>query len=159
MARALILSYHCIAKPLDNALTPNNFVTPGMFGFQMWFLRKAGFTVISIKDMVKYTLGQLDVKMPVSLTFDDGYQDFYDNAYPVLRKYAYPSTVFVVSSLVGKENTWGGTKKLPVLKLMDWETLARVSEGGVDIGSHTRTHPSCSAIDAVRLWDEIAGSK
>src|SRR5512143_123753 len=132
--------YHNIGKPPNGVETPNLYVTPGMFKFQMWYLKWAGFHVVTVQDLMRFIReGRTGGRM-VALTFDDGYRDFYENAYPVLKQYGYPATVFIMPGLVGEEHTkehvWAGRP------LMDWKTVAKMSRNNVTIGSHTMTHPS-----------------
>ena len=106
MSKAIILMYHNIDNPPKNARIPNLYVTPRMFRFQMWYLKTAGFKVVPIQDMLALASKGDDRGNMAAITFDDGYMDFYRNAYPILKHYGYPSTVFVVSGLVGRENVW-----------------------------------------------------
>src|SRR5574341_2420285 len=104
MPKAIILMYHNIDHPPKGARIPNLYVTPRMFRFQMWYLKIAGFRIVSIQEMLD-SVSKGDIKNNlVAITFDYGYLDFYKNAYPVLKHYGYPSTVYVVSGLVGKNN-------------------------------------------------------
>src|SRR3972149_7617099 len=106
MPKAIILMYHNIDNPPKGARIPNLYVTPRMFRFQMWYLKAAGFRVLSIQNLVA-AVDAGDARHNIAaITFDDGYMDFYKNAYPVLKRYGYPSTVYVVSGLVGKDNVW-----------------------------------------------------
>jgi peptidoglycan/xylan/chitin deacetylase (PgdA/CDA1 family) len=93
----------------------------------------------------------------LALTFDDGFENFASMAWPVLRERELPATLFVVTDRVGKTNDWK-SMDLPQLPLLDWEELGRLSEEGVALGSHTRTHPDLTRLEASRLEDEIAGS-
>jgi peptidoglycan/xylan/chitin deacetylase (PgdA/CDA1 family) len=156
---AAILTYHSIDTPPRGAKMIGLYVTPKMFRFQMNYLRLAGFKVLPLKDLLALVgVGCRDEKL-VALTFDDGFMDFYRNAYPVLRRYGYPSTVFIVSELVGRENLWNLRKLGSVRKLMDWKHILEVAANGVTIGSHTRTHPQLVRCSASEMHSEIADSK
>ncbi|MDD1751295.1 MAG: hypothetical protein LUO89_15640, partial [Methanothrix sp.] len=77
MPKAIILMYHNIDNPPKGARIPNLYVTPGMFRFQMWYLRMAGFQVLSVQDLVaSVERGETRHNM-AAITFDDGYMDFY----------------------------------------------------------------------------------
>lgn len=95
----------------------------------------------------------------VALTFDDGFASFAQRAWPVLRDHGLSATVFVVSDHVGGTNAWGGRpdSKTPILPLMDWQTLARLAEAGVELGAHTRSHRDLRGASAGELEDELAG--
>ena len=93
----------------------------------------------------------------LALTFDDGFENFALNAWPVLRERELPVTLFVVTDRVGKTNDWK-SMDLPKLPLLDWEELGRLAEEGVALGSHTRTHADLTRLEASRMEDEVAGS-
>lgn len=159
MLKAIILMYHNIDVPPKGARIPNLFVTPRMFRFQMWYLRAAGFKVVSIQNMLD-SVSRGDLRRDlVAITFDDGYVDFYTNAFPVLKQYGYPSTVYVVSGLVGKDSTWDSKNEYFVKPLMDAKTILEISRHGVEIGSHTKSHPELTLISQAEQLAEIENSK
>jgi peptidoglycan/xylan/chitin deacetylase (PgdA/CDA1 family) len=159
MPKAIILMYHNIDNPPKGAMIPNLYVTPRMFKFQMWYLRISGFKVVSIREMLDtLSRGNLDFNM-AAITFDDGYQDFYRNAYPVLKRYEYPSTVYVVTGLMGRPNVWDARNENHGKPLMDAKTILEISERGVEIGSHTKSHPELTRVSPAEQFAEIAESK
>jgi peptidoglycan/xylan/chitin deacetylase (PgdA/CDA1 family) len=151
--------YHSIGLPQKNERMRSLYVTPGMFRFQMWYLQKAGYKVVPLQDMLAVVEGSDTGERLVALTFDDGFQNFYDYAYPVLRAREYPSTVFPVSDLVGKENRWDHDSLIADKKLMDWDTILNIKDRGVSFGAHSRTHPFLTRLTSDDLKDEIEGSK
>jgi len=159
VSKAIILMYHSIDLPPQNARIPNLYVSPRMFRFQMWYLKAAGFRVVSLHDMLGLVSRGQTTQNLVALTFDDGFVDFYSNAYPVLKQYNYSSIVYVVTDLVGKNNTWDAKNEIVQKPLMDWETIAEISRNNVQIGSHTRSHPQLTKLPPDRLHDEVNGSK
>lgn len=156
---AIILMYHNIGIPPKDAVLRSLYVTPRMFKFQMCYLKKAGFEVISLTDIAGLACKGNSARRLVALTFDDGYRDFYDNAFPVLRSYGFPSTVFVVSDLAGKENMWDSAEGKAREKLLDWKEISRLSKEGVTFGSHTKSHPFLSRLSPLEAEEEVAGSK
>jgi peptidoglycan/xylan/chitin deacetylase (PgdA/CDA1 family) len=96
----------------------------------------------------------------VAITFDDGFQNFADAALPVLREHALPATVFVATGCVGLTNEWaiGAKPTVPQLPLMNWDTLGRITDHDITIGSHTRTHPDLRQVRGERLQAEIVGA-
>lgn len=159
MNRATVLMYHNIGIPPKEARLRGLYVTPRMFQFQMWYLKTAGFKVVSLKEIVDFIEGNYSKEKLVALTFDDGYEDFYENAYPVLKEYGYPSTVFLVSDMVGKENVWDYEKLNVKKKLMNWVQITELKEQNVIFGAHSKTHPYLTKISAEELESEILGSK
>jgi len=96
----------------------------------------------------------------VALTFDDGFANFGDLAWPLLRAHGLPATVFVVSGRVGASNAWDGAPAhdIPTLPLMGWDVLARVAAEGATLGAHTVTHPDLRTVAAAQLSDEMESS-
>lgn len=157
--KAFVLMYHNIGVPPKDGKLRGLYVTPFMFRFQMWYLKYAGFKVIQLNDVLNFTKGGNNDRKMVALTFDDGYQDFYDNAYPVLKKYGFSATVFLVSDLIGKENLWD-YKELNIKKaLLGWDSIREMSANRIVFGSHTKTHPFLGKLSAKKMEDEIVGSK
>ena len=130
-----------------------------MFRFQMWVLKTAGFKVVSLHEILSFINGKASDERLVAITFDDGYQDFYDNAFPVLKTYKFPSTVFLVSDLVGKESLWDSHGVNSRKRLLHWDSILEMKNTGVTFGSHSKTHPFLSKLSVKELGDEIRDSK
>ncbi len=84
----------------------------------------------------------------VAITFDDGFRNFYQCAFPVLCEYRLPATVFVVSGYCGRANDWPSQPAagIPKLPLMGWSELQEISRYGIDLGVHTVNHPRLTGI-------------
>jgi peptidoglycan/xylan/chitin deacetylase (PgdA/CDA1 family) len=96
----------------------------------------------------------------VGLTFDDGYEDFLRTALPTLETLGFSATLFVVTGMLGEENTWehrGGSRVR--LRLLDADGVREVSRRGMEVGSHTVTHPRLSGLDPVVLAREVGDSR
>lgn len=159
MNRASILMYHNIGSPPKGAKLRGLYVTSLMFQFQMWYLKVAGFKVVGLDQIRDFVNNSRTDEKLVALTFDDGYQDFYDNAYPILKKYNYPSTVFLVSDLVGQSNTWDSAKLNIEKKLMNWDKIIELQNNGITFGSHTRDHVFLAEIPESHLHNQVQESK
>ncbi len=160
MGRAIVLMYHSIAEPPAGARMKGLYVSPRMFAFQMWYLKKAGFKVVSLEEIAAYAEdGTNTEEKLVALTFDDGFNDFYENAYPILKKYGYPATVYLVAECIGKSNEWDYQELNVKKKLMDWSQIKELQKNGVTFGSHTKTHCFLAEIDSETMWHEINDSK
>ena len=96
----------------------------------------------------------------VAVTFDDGFENFADHAWPLLRDAGLPVTLFVATLCVGGTNAWGGREEdgIPTLPLCNWDALRGMIEEGLVLGSHSRTHASLTGVTDERLADELAGS-
>ncbi len=157
MGKATILMYHNIGNPAGRAALRSLYVTPRMFGFQMWYLKTAGFRVVPLGKILEFVEGRNSDDKLVALTFDDGFCDFYENAYPVLKSYGYPSTVFLVSDFIGKENLW--ERPGYSTRLLGWDMIMEMKDGCVTFGSHTRTHPFLRGLSDDILRREVRESK
>lgn len=143
-----ILMYHHVAPGhADSKL----FVSPEAFDRQVGFLVRRGFRVITLEELARTIRRGERVRLKtVLLTFDDGFRDFYEHAYPVLKRHRVPATVFAVANDVGK------TREFP---FCSWEELREMSENGIEVGSHTLTHASLPQLGARELEREIGESK
>lgn len=95
----------------------------------------------------------------VALTFDDAYVDFLEIALPILQQFNFHSTAFVISSLVGKTRTWADGSDRSQPPLMNWEQIHACRQSGVDIGSHTTTHPDLSTLSEAEINSELNTSR
>ena len=126
------------------------FVSPANFERQMAYLKNKGYDVISLDELVEgIKAGRSFKHNTVAITIDDGYKDNFLYAYPVLKKYSFPATIFLIANHVGAKDGF-----------MDWDDARRMAHNGIAIGGHTKNHPYLSSIkDPDVLWDEIAGCK
>ncbi|MBF0516790.1 MAG: polysaccharide deacetylase family protein [Nitrospirae bacterium] len=159
MDRAIVLTYHNIGRAPRGARLPGLYVSPAVFHLQMRYLKAAGFTIVALAEIVNFINGNSSVKRPVALTFDDGFADFSDNAWPVLKSLGFPVTVFIVTQRVGGENLWDCEYLNVRKRLLDWDSIVRLKDEGVSFASHTMTHPSLSSLTGQPLHEEIFGSK
>ena len=125
------------------------FVTPKNFERQMKYLKRNNYNVISLNELVDGLRANRRFKHAVVITIDDGYLDNYKYAYPVLKKYRFPATIFLITNFIGNNQDF-----------MNWGQARELLNNNVTLGGHTRNHayiPSILNDDALR--DEIAGAK
>lgn len=105
------------------------------FKHQMALIRERKMTPISLQHLYEHLIGKRQIpQRAIVLTFDDNYQGFYDHAYPVLKEYGWPATIFVHTGFVGRSG--------PSRPKMSWETLGElIKDPNIGIGSHTVNHP------------------
>ena len=152
--------YHNIARPPVEARLKGLYVSPEMFRFQMWYLKIAGFRVVPLHEIAGLAERNAANKKIAALTFDDGYEDFYANAFPVLERYGYPATVFVVSGLAGTTNAWDENSLGVRKRLMGWDRIKELAaRKNVFFGSHTVTHPFLTKVGGKQAKEEISRSK
>lgn len=92
------------------------------------------------------------------LTFDDGFQDFADNAWPILQAHDFNAEMFVVTDYVGKTAEWDAQAGAPAA-LMAADALAKLAEDGAVFGSHLATHRASDGLTSRELAEELARSR
>lgn len=147
-----ILMYHYISEPPADAdvYRVDLSVTPEMFRQQMAYLSDNGYTPIDLYDLSAAIVSHKELpEKPIILTFDDGYLDNYEVAYPILQEYGFTGTFFVVSEFIDQQREG----------YMTWPMVEEMAAAGMRIESHSRTHPDLRGMDRDRLIWEILGSQ
>ncbi|MEO5829978.1 MAG: polysaccharide deacetylase family protein [Rhodanobacter sp.] len=154
-----ILMYHNIARaPRDLQLYRSLYVSPTSFARQMWLLRRLGYTGLSMSAAMPYLRGERTGRIAV-ITLDDGYVDNLDCALPILQRYGFSATCYVVSGSIGQYNQWDAERLGLRKPLMSVEQLRSWHGGGMEVGAHTCSHPRLTRCNDTQLRDEIQGSK
>jgi peptidoglycan/xylan/chitin deacetylase (PgdA/CDA1 family) len=150
--------YHAIGGSEER---PSCFVVPlQRFQRQMRWLKWRGYAVISLSTLIAHrAAGTLPPARAVVITFDDGFADNHRHALPVLREHGFPATVFVVSGGIGATASWPGDAALLGRSLLSASQLQEMRAAGIEIGAHTRTHPSLTSLGPGAQHAEVAGSR
>lgn len=149
-----ILTYHSIDDSGSHIS-----VAVADFEKQLGLLRKLGYHSLSLRDLVSVR-GNGNIKeKPVVITFDDGYETVHTNAWPLLQKYGFTATVFLVTNFMGKPADWEGADAGPPHPLMSWRDASELAAAGFDIEPHTCTHPYLTKIPLEAARREIAESR
>ncbi len=148
--KATILVYHSI-EPATNKkegkMQKHYHIYPENFKAQMQYLKDNGYQVISMAtylDHLKQGIGF--EKKSVVLTFDDGWHNQYQYAFPILKEFGYTGTFYIISNVRN-----GG--------YMTWDQVIELDKAGMDIQSHSATHPRLTDLDVKKLEQELVGSK
>lgn len=145
-----IFMYHFIEVVQDkkDTLREAMAVTPTQFEEQLKFLSENDIHTYFVRDVPRFLDGTLSDPKRVMLTFDDGYEDFYTDAFPLLMKYGAKATLYVINDRIGTK---------------DYLTQAQLTEiaqsGIVEIGAHTIDHPDLRTLSAEKQRHQIADSK
>lgn len=145
-----ILMYHAVhVMDPSEASNANLIVDPDLFEAQIKSLAKAGYYFLTPEEAYKaFTENALPAKKVVWLTFDDGNEDFYTIAYPILKKYKAKATNNVITGFVKKENAGNLTVK----------QMKEMMAHGMSFQSHTVNHPDLSATDKATQKVELTDS-
>ncbi len=153
--RLTILTYHSLDDTGSVVSIP-----PSLFVQQMQSLTEIGFQGISLGQALdnRRSTGRWP-EHRVAITFDDGFANFHKHALPVLTRYGFSATVFIVTGHVGQDNDWAPPPdELGRQPMLSWPQIKELSDAGIEIGAHTRTHPDLCKVSAKELDTEIAGS-
>jgi peptidoglycan/xylan/chitin deacetylase (PgdA/CDA1 family) len=152
--------YHGIQ---DGTMTANPYfetnTSPAVFEMHLKFLREQGYSSVCLSEALDALKLEKDNQRIVAITFDDGLSDFYTNAFPLLVKYGFNATLFVVSDFVGKRGIGKDGRDGRRQDFMKWEEIREVNAQGIQIGSHTATHPNLYRTNPQDLECELTESK
>lgn len=149
--RVPILVYHSIAPHTNSQSAIQKYydVAPESLEKHFRYLRDHGYTVIGLDFLADALMQTITLPpKPVVLTFDDGWENQFVHAYPLLKKYKYTATFFIFTHAIDRKS------------FLTWDQIKTMDAGGMTVGGHTRTHPFLPDItDPVVLRREIIGGK
>ena len=152
--RIPILMYHSISDEKETSHPYYHVNTsPAVFYAHMLYLHENNYSVITLQDLEK-SFDTRDSSKYVVITFDDGFRDFFTNAFPILRKYNFTATVFLPSAFISNHH-----KKLKEKEHLSWHEVRELSAAGISFGSHTENHPQLSELSDTEVEHEIQHSK
>ena len=150
----LVLMYHSVS-PYDE--DPHEVtMTPQRFERHMRWLRGRGLRGVSVAELLS-ARAEGRGRGLVGLTFDDGYQDFVTYAMPVLQRYGFTATAFVLAGRLGGHDVWN--RPAPEKALLTADQVCLAARNGMEIGSHGLDHVPLPDADDTRLSAETARSR
>src|SRR5690349_10035246 len=157
-ARVPILMYHGVREgtPARHPYYEIN-TSPLVFAQHMKFLSENGYTTLRLDKLVAHLAGGQEgcsAKRHVVITFDDGYRDFHTHAYPVLARYGFTATVFLVTAATGNSRS-----KFNGADCLTWDEVRQLHTHGVGFGSHTVSHPELRFLSESGLDYQITSSR
>ena len=157
--RIPILMYHQI-DPAPPKGTPLRglVVSPGTFSRHMSLMHFLGYTGLSMGALMPYLRGEKTGKV-FGITFDDGYENNFHNALPVLRRLRFSATCYAVAARLGQSNIWDIDEGIGQVSLMDAAQLQAWIDAGQEVGSHTSHHVDLTICQQHHLESEIGGSR
>lgn len=155
-----ILMYHQVGPFPAPRTHRATFCHINRFKAQMAWLHHGRYTVLDLQTAVAaMAAGKPLPSRAVALTFDDGYQNFADYAFPVLQRYGLTATVFLVADCIGGETQWLRDEGRTAYPLMGGVTIVRLAGRGIRFGSHTLSHPFLTHLHAEDQIREISASR
>jgi peptidoglycan/xylan/chitin deacetylase (PgdA/CDA1 family) len=155
-----ILMYHNIS-PDPSTGSIGHRMEPETFERQMRYLKEHGYHTVDLGAVLDfYQKGAAIPEKPIVITLDDGYQGNYHYAFPVLKKYGFTATIFVVTNIVGGQNDFdikAGLK--PPTRMLTWEQIKEMDAAGITIGCHTLDHAHLSKVSPAEARRQIVESK
>lgn len=148
-----ILMYHYIRiAPENDQLGANLSVSPQNFASQIKYLHDDNYSTVKLADLADPNLSEISKvyylkKKPIVITFDDGYDNAYTEAFPVLKQNGFIGTFFIIKDYTGREG-----------RLTDSQ-INEMAKAGMEFGSHTLTHPDLTKISFDDAKNQIFDSK
>jgi len=140
-----ILTYHSID---GNEQVTKLSVCPEGFARQMDYFYKHKYNVASLEEIVNLIKEKKRIPpKTISITFDDGLKNNFTCAYPILKKYNFPATIFVITNIIGTEG------------YVSWDDIKEMDKNNITIGSHTNLHLWLPDLNDEKLKEELVNSK
>jgi peptidoglycan/xylan/chitin deacetylase (PgdA/CDA1 family) len=151
--------YHQVDTPVS-CKEKRFCVPPHQFHQQITWLSRAGYRFVSLEDILNHVIGRIVLQeRAVHISFDDGFVGVLEHAWPLLKAYQIPATLFALPGRLGKINDWMAQRGLPKRALLSGEQLSLLAQEGLTIGSHTCTHPRLTELPLQQAKQEIFQSK
>jgi peptidoglycan/xylan/chitin deacetylase (PgdA/CDA1 family) len=155
--RIPILMYHSISDVVDSSRHPyyRTVTEPGVFDRHLKFLHDKGYKTISLSNAGRLLRGpEADMQRAVVITFDDGFQDFYTHAFPLLSRYGFSGTMFLPTAYIDDN-----VRKFNGTECLTWSQVRELQKLGIHFGSHTVTHPQLKHLNMRDVGGEVRCSK
>ncbi|HAH32447.1 MAG TPA: hypothetical protein DCL44_09075 [Elusimicrobia bacterium] len=156
-----VLCYHKIGTPPSGSKLKELWVTPAKFRSQVKYLLDNGYKTLLFSELDAACKGTISLpEKAVVITFDDGYENNYTQAWPILRELGAKGNIFVVFNTIGKVNIWHDPSSEPWINMATAEMLLEIKKSGVmELGSHTMNHPRLETLEPENAAWEMRESK
>jgi peptidoglycan/xylan/chitin deacetylase (PgdA/CDA1 family) len=153
--RIPILMYHSVAEEDESALRPYFWIatTPAQFLQQMSWLHEQGYRTASLASAMEQ-LQSGTAEKTVVITFDDGYRNFVQHAWPALERFGFTATMFLPTASIGDHPHTFNKREC-----MTWAEVRELHRRGISFGSHTVTHPQLHDLQPDRIREELQRSR
>lgn len=159
MQRFTVLMYHMVRQP-DTVAESKYACPPEQFKRHLGYLKNSHHTVVSLYDIEQHILsGAALPDNAVAITLDDGFEDNYTQAFPLLQKHELPASIFLATGVIGGSNSWMKVGDFPERAMLNWGQIEEMSRYQVNFGAHTVSHAKLSELDDSAAAEEISLSK
>ncbi|HTR81102.1 MAG TPA: polysaccharide deacetylase family protein [Bacteroidota bacterium] len=153
-----ILMYHRVVKDLKLAHEFPLCIPSDEFRRHLDWIERWGFTPITFEDCRLYADHKLALpRKPIIITFDDGYLDTFDVAFPILQEYGMQAVIFILGDRSFRTNSWDEFG--PKAYLLENHHVLEMSAAGMEIGAHSLTHVKLTDLSEHAAWEEISRSR
>lgn len=152
-----VLMYHSISEESESLASPYYRVatSPRRFAEQMAWLAESGLKGVALEDALPPVSSDRTLNPShVALTFDDGFRNFYSEAWPVLKKHGFSATMYLPTEYISNKR-----KQFRNTDCLNWREVRELRVGGIRFGSHTVTHPKLHGLGWQTIEVELTESK
>lgn len=155
-----ILMYHQIGAFAPMRTHRSTYCDHRRFARQMAYLDRFGYTVLSMDAVLECLAGRRPIPpRAVALTFDDGYENFYEYAFPILARHGFPAMVYLIAGLLGQPSHWFAASGRDTPPLMSAARIRELHRQGIDFGSHTVNHLKLAEQDEATIRREVGEAR
>jgi peptidoglycan/xylan/chitin deacetylase (PgdA/CDA1 family) len=151
-----ILLYHSISNTTSKRFR-RFAVPPALFQQHLEFLHEKKFKTYTVTQLVHaVSLKKIDLAERIAvLTFDDGFSDFFTEAFPVLKHFDFTATLYVTTEFIGGTSRWLEREGEADRAMLKWAELAEISDSGIECAAHGHSHRPLDSMSARAANDEI----
>ena len=155
-----ILMYHALSAACTAAFRRWTLAAD-RFEAHLAYLGQSGYRSVTIADLLAHRRSGAPVPADrlIALTFDDAYTDFHSVALPLLTRYGMTATLFVPTGHVGRRSGWMRHEGEGERAILSWAALAEIAGCGIEIGTHSHTHPELDRVGDREILGEVRGPK
>ena len=136
-----------------------NRISTDIFEQHLQYLKYSGYYSVSWEEWQSAKLSKTPLPgKAVLLTFDGGYLDFFQYAFPLLKRFDFTATVFLVTESIGKTNSWEKADSEQV-QLMEWPEIRQLRDAGIEVGSMSATYQPLTGLSPTEIVREASKSR
>lgn len=152
----IILMYHRVNNDIKKELS----VKKEYFQWQMNYLKRKNYSVLSMDEAYEKIKNSTIKGKHIVLSFDDGYEDYYHEAFPILLEYAFPSILYLVPGFIDSDKIFWWDEDLEKSDLLGWQQIKELGKNPlIGFGCHTMNHMDLNTLQESELENELIQSK